>query len=74
MGVVIFNISAVSSKCSPTSDSQGIHMMVPATRDNMGSIEDLITSSIPAGDESMEAVHGILKLLLLLLKPYYICW
>lgn len=25
-------------------------MMVPATRDNMGSIEDLITSSIPAGE------------------------
>lgn len=49
-------------------------MMVPATHDNMGSIEDLITSSIPAGNESMEAVHGILKLLLLLLKPYYICW
>lgn len=48
-------------------------MMVPATRDNMGSIEDLITSSIPAGDKSIEAVHGILKLLLLLLKPYHIC-
>ncbi|XP_062613415.1 uncharacterized protein LOC134275179 [Saccostrea cucullata] len=50
MGVVIFNSSAVSSKCSPQQNSQGIHMLVPATTDNMESIQELINSSVPSGN------------------------
>nr|XP_022298299.1 VWFA and cache domain-containing protein 1-like isoform X1 [Crassostrea virginica]XP_022298300.1 VWFA and cache domain-containing protein 1-like isoform X1 [Crassostrea virginica] len=49
VGVVTFNISALSSMCSPTQNSQGIPMMVPATRDNMEALEELMNSSLPSG-------------------------
>lgn len=48
-------------------------MMVSVIYDNMGFIEDFIISFIFVGDKLIEVVYGILKLLLFLLKFYYIC-
>ncbi|XP_056001884.1 uncharacterized protein LOC125654160 [Ostrea edulis] len=49
VGVVTFNSNALSSMCSPHQNSQGIHMMVPATSDNLDALQDLINSSLPTG-------------------------